>query len=178
MAAGDRLAQRYSRAVLRLRSALSRRIRPAPSVSRTAQESCWQQITHARRRSAALFRSFFPGQGTVRGGQTERPGRHSRQTPDSCYEERRTREWLKIKITQTAGLRDRRLHRSRGQPRIFRFDRAGPVRQEGRTHSRRTGGHRIRSSDAEAKCGEYCKSGRQAKALFPTGVDACEKRIG
>ena len=30
----------------------------------------------------------------------------------SVYEERRTREWLKIKITQTAGLRHRRLHRS------------------------------------------------------------------
>ena len=31
----------------------------------------------------------------------KRPGRHPRQAPNSCYEERRSREWLKIKITQT-----------------------------------------------------------------------------
>ena len=38
----------------------------------------------------------------------------------SCYESRRSREWLKIKIVNRAGVRHRRLHRAAGRSRLFR----------------------------------------------------------
>ena len=46
---------------------------------------------------------------------------------DSVYEERRTREWLKIKITQTLDCVIGGYTDPEGSRAVFRLDRAGPV---------------------------------------------------
>ena len=50
---------------------------------------------------ASLLRPFRPWQSSIRCCKTKRTGGILAKRRDSCYEERRSREWLKIKITQT-----------------------------------------------------------------------------
>ncbi len=65
-----RLASGYSRPVLRLRSALSGRLRPAASFTRRTQGTAGEDYHPGR--SRALFRSFSSGQGAVRRRQKRR----------------------------------------------------------------------------------------------------------
>ena len=94
------LAPGYSRAVLRLRSALSRRIRPAASVSLEERKDLLAKITSVD--GPVRYSDHF-SQGKALFDVAKQKGLEGilAKRRSSVYEERRTREWLKIKITQT-----------------------------------------------------------------------------
>ena len=93
-------APRYSRALLRLRSALSRRLRPAASPAGSSAKKCWRKLPAAD--GPVRYSDHFP-QGKALFDVARQKGLEGilAKRRNSFYEERRTREWLKIKITQT-----------------------------------------------------------------------------
>ena len=126
----------------------------------------------------ALLRSFFPGQGAVRCGQTKGPGRHSGQAPQQCLRGAPQPRVAEDQNHPDRGLRHRRLHRSRGQPRIFRLTRAGPLRQEKGTHPCRPGRHRIRSGHAQGDLASAEEEGDKEQSLPPRSGSVAESALG
>ena len=92
--------RRYSRPLLRLRSALSRWIRPAAGLARGAQRGCWRRSSTPS--GPVRYSDHFP-QGMALFDAAKQKGWKAfwPSAASSVYEERRSREWLKIKITQT-----------------------------------------------------------------------------
>jgi hypothetical protein len=80
--ASHRFAPRYSGAILRVRPAVSRRVRSPPGLAGKAQSDAGSN--YCRGRSAPVLRAFSPGQGAVQCCQAKRAGGDSSQAPEQC----------------------------------------------------------------------------------------------
>jgi hypothetical protein len=82
---------------------------------------------------------------------------------DSIYQERRSNEWLKIKIRHRL---DRRLHPARRQPRQFRLRRPGTLRQARPPDPHRTSGQRLQPKLPRRNLEDAESARDQAEALL------------
>ena len=125
------ISPRYSRALLRLRPALPRRLRPSPGAAGAAQEQCWRNITQCHRRDwPTLFATpitFLQGKALFAVARQKGLEGILAKRRDSYYEERRTQNWLKIKMTQTLDCVIGGYTDPEGSRAVFRIDCAGPV---------------------------------------------------
>ena len=92
----------------------------------------------------------------------------------SCYEERRSRDWLKIKVTQTVDCVIGGYTDPEGQPAIFRIDCPRSLRQARASNSRGAGGNGIQSGNAERNLATAQGTGNQSQSVLrQSGRGAC-----
>ena len=98
----------------------ARRLQPDASRSGKAQATARQRSSAQR---LVRYSDHYIGNGTALFEAAAQNGLEGiiAKRRRSCYEQRRSSDWLKIKIVKPAGVRYRRLHRSAGGARKLRI---------------------------------------------------------